>query len=175
MSLNETIRTCTHIKVNGIRCGSPALRGEAFCYFHQRMIRGVITPPKSRIHPIALIEDEEGIQASLMEIINAVIRNTLDVRRAQVVLRALHIAMRNSPRVHFNLRQERMVREIPEYPKAPPAPNQFETALAQAEALTRINQPRKERERMDRILDRERIHAAFASMFPKPSKQRAAQ
>src|SRR5271169_4705534 len=60
MSLNKNIRSCTHIKVNGTRCGSPALRGEVFCYFHQRMIRGVRTPPKSRLHPIALIENEEA-------------------------------------------------------------------------------------------------------------------
>ena len=48
MPLNQNIRVCTHIKVNGVPCGSPALHGEIFCYFHQRMIRGVPTPPKSR-------------------------------------------------------------------------------------------------------------------------------
>ena len=68
MPLNQNIRVCTHIKVNGVPCGSPALRGEVFCYFHQRMIRGVRTPAKSRLHPIALIENEKGIQASLMEV-----------------------------------------------------------------------------------------------------------
>src|SRR5580704_4442580 len=34
-------KNCTHIKVTGVRCGSPALRGEQFCYFHQRMLRTV--------------------------------------------------------------------------------------------------------------------------------------
>jgi hypothetical protein len=28
-------RACTHIKVTGVRCNSPALRGEQFCYFYQ--------------------------------------------------------------------------------------------------------------------------------------------
>lgn len=175
MPLNEKIRICTHIKVNGHRCGSPALREEVFCYFHQRMIRGVVTPPKSRVHPIAFIEDAEGIQASLTEIINAVIRNTLDVRRAQVVLRALHIAMRNSRRVHFDTFHDSMIREVPEYPEAPPAPSGFETALAQAEALTRINQPRKEQERLDKILECERFDAAFASILSQVSKEAAAR
>ncbi|HYL13004.1 MAG TPA: hypothetical protein VEV41_08205 [Terriglobales bacterium] len=27
---------CEHIKNDGIRCGSPALRGRSFCYFHKR-------------------------------------------------------------------------------------------------------------------------------------------
>ena len=75
MAINQTVRICSHIKVNGIRCGSPALRQEVFCYFHQRMIRGVRTPAKSRLHPIAMLEDEHAIQASLMEIINALVRN----------------------------------------------------------------------------------------------------
>jgi hypothetical protein len=73
------------------------------------MIRGVRTPPKSRLHPIALIEDEEGIQASLMEVINALVRNTIDFKRAQLILRALHIAVKNSPRVNFRMQQKEMV------------------------------------------------------------------
>jgi hypothetical protein len=52
---------CIHIKVTGVRCNSPALRGEQFCYFHQNAHRGVRRPPQSRLHPIAMIEDEESI------------------------------------------------------------------------------------------------------------------
>ena len=142
MSLNQNIRSCTHIKVNGTRCGSPALRSEVFCYFHQRMIRGVRTPAKSRLHPIALIENEEGIQASLMEIINALVRNTIDFRRAQLILRALHIAVKNSPRVHFNVHNNEMIREVPSYPAAPTVQKPPSPALNQAAALARIPRPK---------------------------------
>jgi hypothetical protein len=142
MSLNKNTRTCTHVKVNGVQCGSPALRGEVFCYFHQRMIRGVRTPPKSRLHPIALIEDEEGIQASLMEVINALVRNTIDFRRAQLILRALHIAVKNSPRVHFRVHGMEMVREVPEYPAAPAVQKPPSPALAQAAVLGHIPPPK---------------------------------
>src|SRR5208282_6112302 len=134
MPLNKNIRVCTHIKVNGVPCGSPALHGEIFCYFHQRMIRGVRTPAKSRLHPIALIENEEGIQAALMEIINALVRNTIDFRRAQLVLRALHIAVKNSPRVHFDIYKKDMIHEVPNYPAAPAAQKPASAALAQAGA-----------------------------------------
>jgi len=142
MPLNQNIRVCTHIKVNGVPCGSPALHGEVFCYFHQRMIRGVRTPTKSRLHPIALIENEEGIQASLMEIINALVRNTIDFRRAQLVLRALHIAVKNSPRVHFDINKNEMIHEVPNYPAAPAAQKPASAALAQAGALARIPRPK---------------------------------
>src|SRR5579872_4888167 len=116
--------TCTHIKVNGLRCGSPALYGEQFCYFHQRMHRGVRMPAQARLHPIALIEDEESIQAALMEVINALMRNTIDLKRATLILRALHIAVKNAHRVKFGLSANSMVREVPDYPEPerPPEP-----------------------------------------------------
>jgi len=142
MPLNQNIRVCTHIKVNGVPCGSPALHGEIFCYFHQRMIRGVRTPAKSRLHPIAFLENEEGIQAALMEIINALVRNTIDFRRAQLVLRALHIAVKNSPRVHFNLHKDEMIHEVPNYPAAPAVQKPVSAALTQAGALARIPRPK---------------------------------
>lgn len=142
MPLNQNIRVCTHIKVNGVPCGSPALHNEVFCYFHQRMIRGVRTPAKSRLHPIALIENEEGIQASLMEVINALVRNTIDLRRAQLILRALHIAVRNSPRVHFDIYKSDMVHEVPDYPAAPAAQKPASAVIAQAAALAQIPRPK---------------------------------
>jgi len=40
----SNLKSCTHIKVTGVRCGSPPLRGEQFCYFHQRMLRTVKDP-----------------------------------------------------------------------------------------------------------------------------------
>ncbi|HEY6766786.1 MAG TPA: hypothetical protein VI386_18655 [Candidatus Sulfotelmatobacter sp.] len=116
----KTVRNCQHIKVTGVPCGGPAMRGELFCYFHQRMLRGVKVPPNVRIHPIALVEDEESIQASLMEVINALARNHIDMRRADLILKALNIAVKNCRKAKF-ISDSRMVREVPDYP-APPKP-----------------------------------------------------
>jgi hypothetical protein len=123
----KNVRNCQHIKVTGIPCGSPALRGEQFCYFHQRMLRGVKTPPNARLHPIALIEDEESIRASLMEVINALARNHIDLRRADLILKALYIASKNSHRARMHAYSPEMVRAVPDYPvppktAAPPIP-----------------------------------------------------
>jgi hypothetical protein len=112
-------KNCTHIKVTGVRCGSPALRGEQFCYFHQRMLRTVKGPPASRVHHAALLEDEESIQASLMEIVNALLRGTIELKRAELILRALNTAVRNIRRVHFGLHSADMVKEVPAYPAVP--------------------------------------------------------
>jgi hypothetical protein len=119
MARHPNVKLCTHIKVTGVRCGSPALRGEQFCYFHQRMLRGVPTPPDARLHPVALIENEEAIQASLMEVINAIARNTIDLRRADLILKALHIAVKNSRRVRFDHQASTMVDQIPDYSVRP--------------------------------------------------------
>ncbi|HEY6339017.1 MAG TPA: hypothetical protein VIW68_11050 [Candidatus Sulfotelmatobacter sp.] len=120
MPIHPSNTPCTHIKVTGVQCGSPALRGEQFCYFHQRMIRGVQVPPQQRLHPVALIEDEEAIQSSLMEVINALIRNTIDLRRADLILKALSIAVKNSRRVRFAAATD-MIAEAPAYPVPKPA------------------------------------------------------
>jgi len=113
--------SCTHIKVTGVRCGSPALRGEQFCYFHQRVHRGVRTPPQARLHPLAVIEDEESIQMALMEVINALMRNTIDLKRANLILRALHIAVKNARRVTFETANA-MVHEVPDFVSQAPSP-----------------------------------------------------
>src|SRR5712691_7041333 len=154
-NMNPNTRVCTHIKVNGIRCGSPSLRQEVFCYFHQRMIRGVRTPPKSRLHPIADLEDPQAIQASLMEVVNALVRNQIDIARARLVLRALSIAVRNSSKVRFDCWESDMVKEVPEYPAAPPATGPFAIATAQAAALATISTPQEEES------EHERFNSAF--------------
>jgi hypothetical protein len=113
------VKTCTHIKVTGVRCGSPALRGEQFCYFHQRMLR-TVTVPKSRLHPVAMLENEEAIQASIMEVVNALIRGTIELRRGELILRALNAAVRNARRVRFD-NATKMVTQVPDYTDQPTA------------------------------------------------------
>ena len=114
----SNVRTCTHIKVTGVRCGSPALRGEQHCYFHHRMLCD------SRISHVALLENEEAIQVSIMEVVNSLLRGTIDVKRGELVLRALNTAVRNSRRVRFENRSD-MVRELPADPVVQPRPRQY--------------------------------------------------
>jgi hypothetical protein len=43
--------TCRHIKPDGVRCGSPALRGKSLCYFHNRPPRKPKPLPPSMPDP----------------------------------------------------------------------------------------------------------------------------
>jgi hypothetical protein len=121
INLMQNSKTCTHIKISGVRCGSPSLRGEQFCYYHQRMHRGVRTPSQSRLHPLACIEDKESIQAALAEVINALLRNTIDMKRATLIIRALHIAVKNDARASARASAREMVKEVPEYDETAPS------------------------------------------------------
>src|SRR5580698_6411134 len=145
--LMSNLKSCTHIKVTGVRCGSPPLRGEQFCYFHQRMLR-TVKDPASRIHHHALLEDEESIQASLMEVVNSRLRGTIELKRAELILRALNTAVRNIRRVKFGLHSDEMVREIPNYPNPPLEQIDEEAAIAKARAEKRADAERARAEYM---------------------------
>jgi hypothetical protein len=70
-------RLCTHVKITGHRCGSPALRGQPHCYFHHQILSS--RQPQaddSQLHSIALIENEEAVQVALMQVIDALLKNT---------------------------------------------------------------------------------------------------
>ncbi len=114
------VRNCTHIKVTGQRCGSPALRGEFFCYFHTRVIKGVQQRVDMQLHSMALLEDCESIQLSIMHVVDALVKGTLDLPRARLILQALRIAARNAKNVrfddvHYRPSEQPMVREVPDY------------------------------------------------------------
>jgi len=94
-----TIRRCQHIKVNGIQCGSPALRNERQCYFHEhcramcRQINmkftehGIITLPT--------LEDPNSIQLGLGEVMRLLVTHQIDHPTASLLLRALRTAAAN--------------------------------------------------------------------------------
>jgi len=126
---------CTHIKAAGQQCGSPALRGEFFCYFHTRIIKGVQQRVDMRLHSMALLEDCESIQLSLMYVVDGLMKGTLDPNRAKLIIQALRIAARNAKNVRFDDHlyqptEPPMVREVPDYAR------QYQMELSTREAAT---------------------------------------
>ncbi len=117
---HPNVRNCTHIKVTGQRCGSPALRGEFFCYFHTRVIKGVQQRVDMRLDSMALLEDCESIQLSIMHVVDGLVKGTIEVPRARLILEALRIAARNAKNVRFDdclyrPTEQPMVRQVPDY------------------------------------------------------------
>jgi len=97
---------CEHIKTNGVRCGSPALRGRRFCYYHYNL-----AGPRVNVFP--LLEDGNAIQLELGEIIRALVDERIDTKRAALVLYALQIACHNLSRVNFEPGPRKVVLEPP--------------------------------------------------------------
>lgn len=85
---------CRHVKPSGIKCKSPALRSTPFCYFHSRLDRTrnpSITDAKLPIQ-LPSLEDFNGIQIALHQILEALSNSRIDPRRASLFLRGLRIA-----------------------------------------------------------------------------------
>jgi len=93
---------CRHIHTSGRRCGSPALRGEQFCYYHHTTRRPA--PRHFGVHPnqtefeLPPVQDRPGIQFALAQVLALIASNQLDHKRAWDLLFGLQVASRNLPR-----------------------------------------------------------------------------
>ena len=89
---------CQHIKSDGIRCASPAMRGHNLCYFHSRTVR----PARRRLRRNALIDlrrstgidlpaldTPDAIVAAIEEIMHAVVEKRVELGRARALLYGL--------------------------------------------------------------------------------------
>jgi hypothetical protein len=93
---------CRHILTSGRRCGSPALRGESFCYYHHTTRRPA--PRHHGVHPehatfeLPAIDDRAGVQFAIAHILNRIATDQLDHKRSGRLLHGLFIASRNLQR-----------------------------------------------------------------------------
>jgi hypothetical protein len=92
----STYPTCHHLRPTGNRCGSPALRGEQFCFYHHPTRRPPTRAVPSRTpFDVPPITDPEALQITLSEIIRRLADNTLDTKRASLLLLTLQMAKAN--------------------------------------------------------------------------------
>jgi hypothetical protein len=91
---------CRHIKTDGNECKSPALRNQAFCYYHTRLRRTVKADNSASDQSLQLpvLEDNSAIQLALTQVLSALGASRIDPQRAGLYLRGLQIAMKNLDR-----------------------------------------------------------------------------
>jgi hypothetical protein len=84
---------CRHIKTNGLRCKSPALRGGQFCYYHAK-VRTIGSDPNLKYGPMHLPtpEDPASIQLAVAQICDALLNGRIDRKNAGHLLYGLQIA-----------------------------------------------------------------------------------
>src|SRR5437764_5403601 len=89
------IPRCHHIRVNGVQCGSPALKGRRLCYFHSRVR---ITRSSTNL---PILEDVNAVQHALMQVITALLEGKVDRQIGGLLLYGLQTASANSRHVDF--------------------------------------------------------------------------
>ena len=85
---------CHHVKPNGQRCGSPAMNGEQFCYFHNLA--------RMSVNSFPILEDRRALQVAYMRICERLMSGTLSALNAKVLLQALSMAENNGCHIERN-------------------------------------------------------------------------
>src|SRR4029077_11664571 len=116
---------CQHIKVNGVQCGSPALRRNRFCFFHKQYQSETIRLSADRRRRgtatfiLPVLEDANSIQMAIMQIMRIILTGEIEHKTASLLLYALQTASTNlrstkfEPRIHQVVLNPRDAAEIP--------------------------------------------------------------
>ena len=88
---------CHHIMPDSHQCGSPALRGQDYCYYHRPGRQPRTRPSRTRypgLDPETLpsIDSPRAIQQTLSTVIQALAANTISLYQAQTMIYALQLA-----------------------------------------------------------------------------------
>ncbi|WP_035356207.1 hypothetical protein [Edaphobacter aggregans] len=90
---------CRHTMPEGTRCGSPAMTGERYCYYHHATRKPVADARQRRARrnsfDMPSPNSRAEIQDSIGRIISHVAGNDIDLRRAGLLLYALQLASTN--------------------------------------------------------------------------------
>lgn len=106
--MSEYPDRCQHIKVNGVQCGSPALRRNRFCFFHKRFHDERIRLAADRARRssgtfvLPVLEDANSIQTALMQVMRLLLSHQIEHKTASLLLYALQTASTNLQRTSFN-------------------------------------------------------------------------
>jgi|SRR5579859_7456484 len=109
----KSVPTCSYIKVNGLLCGSPALRRSRFCYYHdadrkqrsqilhaaslrERARYAMPTASQCRAVELTDLHTPRGLQRALNTIIQAVWNGSLDSDSARAMLHAIEMIRRDA-------------------------------------------------------------------------------
>jgi len=92
MSNLAIVPICEHIKNDGIRCGTPALRGRHFCYHHDRVHRGHQIAAKHSCRVIPPLRNARNIRVAALNIIRDLRDGRIDLPTARVMAYALQVA-----------------------------------------------------------------------------------
>jgi hypothetical protein len=159
----QSINRCQHIKVNGVQCGSPALKNRKLCHFHHRWQQGRIQLNANRARrsrfslELPILEDANSIQVALMQVMRLLLSNQVDHKTAALILYGLQTASSNLRHTKIDPLPEQIVIDPRRVPDTFLGDNAWykEEFESQEESTEECNQESKEDEKED-------AHAAHA-------------
>jgi len=101
--MSESVPLCTHIKTDGVRCGSPAVSGTALCYHHS-VVKTTLdkVPARSggaagQFEPIPFVfaEDRASMQLNYHLLLTAFNENRVDLRIYKAMMSLLKAMAKN--------------------------------------------------------------------------------
>jgi hypothetical protein len=106
------IELCQHIKMNGDRCGAPALRDQKFCRFHNCRGPVEVDVSTSATVPAApfllpVLEDAASIQLAITQVCEHLLHRRLDSKQAGILLYAMQVASSNLGRLNEDKSQDK--------------------------------------------------------------------
>lgn len=108
---------CQHLRLNGRRCGSPALRGESHCYFHNRIQYSALDAEDME-HFLPFIEDTTSLQFALMRVMRMLVRGHVEYKRCALLLYSLQVACTNLKNFMAEQPKPELAEGEPPQPKA---------------------------------------------------------
>ena len=95
---------CQHIKTNGTRCKSPAMKLRKYCYYHDQQR----CPRTDRIG-IPALEDANAVQMAIQQVVRGILNGILDNKTAGLALYGLQTAAMNLPNTSFEPEREEII------------------------------------------------------------------
>jgi hypothetical protein len=95
LKLAEQAPRCAHLKTGGGKCGSPAVSGDSYCYFHGDARAKRQAAAEAKAFDMPLLEDKLSIQVAVMHVCGLLSNKTIDEKTARAMFCGLRIAQRS--------------------------------------------------------------------------------
>lgn len=86
---------CQYLKTNGKSCGSPAMKGTTFCYFHGEARTKQQAEETSNLQEVPVLEDRLSLQLAITRLCAQLTSRLIDEKTGRVLLAALRLAQKN--------------------------------------------------------------------------------
>ena len=136
---------CQHVKPDGSRCGTPAIRNHKYCYHHTTVRKLVpkgtvyalhtpgITGEPYAPYELPFLETYEAIQIGFMQLIHGAATGLIEPKRGRIILAALYGAAANLREIHKAAASAKAARAMMKEPVAKKKPERVKNVEVKVE------------------------------------------